>query len=159
MKLKICLLFISILLTGCSSINHKREGFSSAFYRSLNSTSHGYNIVKDPTGSAPTEEVERFEVRAGDCSQDSVWSDCKNNRERSEVASPRMRFIGNEEKYTWYMYVPEDWQDVVPAYNVYGQIFQVNKTNQDAYGVALIQINLTNRGLRVHNALKGKLSG
>jgi len=158
MKLKIFLLFISIFATGCAATTYKREGFSSAFSRSLNSTSHGYNIVKDPTGSAPTEEVERFEVRAGDCSEDSVWSDCKNNRERSEVAGPRMRFIGNEEKYTWYMYVPEDWKDIVPAKNIHGQIFQVNKTNPNTYGAPLIGIILTNRGMQVENFLKDKQS-
>jgi hypothetical protein len=158
MKIKFILLISVVFFTGCGSTSHKRDGFPSGFERSLNTKSHGYNIVKDPTGSAPTEEVERFEVRAGDCSRDSVWSDCENARERSEIAGPKMTFMGKEEKYSWYMYVPEDWKDIVPASNMYGQIFQVNKLNPNTYGTPLIGIMLTNRGIHVENFLKYKQS-
>jgi hypothetical protein len=157
MKFKFILLVMVIFFAGCST-SYKREGFTSTFERSLNTKSHGYNVIKDPTGSAPTELVERFEVRAGDCSRDSVWSDCENARERSEIASERMTFIGKEEKYSWYMYVPTDWKDVVPAKNIHGQIFQVNKLNPNTYGAPLIAIILTNRGLQVENFLKYKES-
>jgi len=158
MKLKICFLFISILFTGCASTSLNRVGFTSTFERSLNTKSHGYNVIKDPTGSAPSELVERFEVRAGDCSRDSVWSDCENARERSEIASERMTFIGKEEKYSWYMYVPTDWKDVTPAAAMHGQFSQTNKSNSKSYSAPLLGIQLTNRGIHVENYLKDKKS-
>lgn len=158
MKFKVCILFLSIFFAGCATTTYKQSGFTSSFKRNLNSTSHGYNIVKDPTGSAPTTEVERFEVRAGDCSQDSVWSDCKNFRERSEIYNVVGNFIGNEEKYTWYFYVPEDWKDIVPASNLHGQLFQTNKASTGGFGQPLVALMLSNRGLYVENFLKSKRS-
>jgi hypothetical protein len=157
MKFKLLILIFVVSFAGCAA-SPPRSGFSTDFHRSLNSTSHGYNVIKDPTGLAPTEYVERFEVKAGDCSQNSIWSDCKNARERSEIASDIGSFLGTEEKYSWYMYVPEDWKDIVPAKNIYGQIFQVNKSSSNTYGAILIGITLTNRGIQVENFLKYKES-
>ena len=158
MKTKIFIFLISIHFTVFANTPYKQDGFTSSFKRNLNSTSHGYNIVKDPTGSAPTIDVEKFEVRAGDCSQDSVWSDCKNYRERSEIYSVVGRFIGNEEKYTWYMYMPQDWKDIVPASNLHGQFFQTNKSSTIGFGQPLISVMLSNRGLQIENFLKYKRS-
>ena len=154
MKLKICFLFISILFTGCSTLTFKRSGFSSEFKRTLNSTSHGYNVIKDPTGSAPTEYVERFEVRPGDCSQDSIWSDCKNARERSMIKSNIGSFLGHEEKYSLYMFVPEDWKDINPASNMYGQFYQPHKSGINGDGQPLMGVMLTSRGLYIENFIK-----
>jgi hypothetical protein len=153
MKFKFILLIMVIFFTGCST-SYKRDGFYPDFKRSLNSTSHGYNVIKDPTGSAPTENVERFEVRAGDCSQDSVWSDCKNYRERSEVYSNIGSFIGTEVKYSWYIFVPEDWKDINPASNMYGQFYQPHKPGINGDGQPLMGVMLTERGLYIENFIK-----
>ncbi len=61
------------------------EGSFGPFTRDLSDTEWGYQLLLDPTGFAPTEEVERFEVRPGDCSRDGDRDDCADNRERSEL--------------------------------------------------------------------------
>ena len=43
------------------------RGDFGSFKRLLNDRPYGYRVVEDPTGSAPTRRVERFEVRPGDC--------------------------------------------------------------------------------------------
>ena len=50
----------AVVLGGCQSLN---KGSFSAFKHSLNTKAHGYQIVADPTGTAPTKFVERFEVQ------------------------------------------------------------------------------------------------
>jgi Polysaccharide lyase len=152
MKFKLLILIFVVSFTGCAA--PPRSGFSSEFKRTLNSTSHGYNVIKDPTGSAPTEYVERFEVRPGDCSQDSIWSDCKNARERSMIKSNIGSFLGHEEKYSLYMFVPEDWKDINPASNMYVQFYQPHKPGIDGYGQALFGVMLTERGLYIENFIK-----
>jgi hypothetical protein len=79
--MKLGLVLLSLTLSGCHSIDRGSYGF---FDRSLNSKSHSYQVVNDPTGTAQTAKVERFEVRPGDRGTDPGWSDCKNDRERSD---------------------------------------------------------------------------
>lgn len=53
-------------------------------HRSLNDKKHGYAISSDVARAG--RKSQRFEVRAGDCGEDPGWSDCANNRERSEIS-------------------------------------------------------------------------
>jgi len=95
------------------------------FIRSLNVKPYGYTLIDDPTGKAPAKQVERFEVRSGDCYFNDGWSDCERDRERSELSeqgerSPR----GTSAWYGWSFYVPEDWPDIYPTKTVLGQFHQ-----------------------------------
>ena len=45
--------------------------------RSLSTASWGYSVVSDIVRAG--KESQRFEVRPGDCGEDSGWSDCDNN--------------------------------------------------------------------------------
>ncbi len=95
------------------------------FIRSLNVKPYGYKLIDDPTGSAPTKQVERFEVRSGDCHFNGGWSDCERNRERSELweqgeRSPR----GTMAWYGWSFYVPDNWPNIHPTKTVLGQFHQ-----------------------------------
>ena len=121
-----------------------------SFQRQLNNKSQGHQVVEDPTGTAPTKHVDRFEVRAGDCSADAVWSDCKAGSERSETVGPKEDRMGKEEWYGWYIYMPEDWKDVFPANNIYGAFHQA-----DAGGV--LTTRMANKGLHVWHALKDRV--
>ena len=101
------------------------RGEFSPFIRSLNVKPYGYTLISDPTGMAPAKQVERFEVRSGDCHFNGGWSDCERNRERSELweqgdRSPR----GTSAWYGWSFFVPEDWPNVEPAKTVIGQFHQ-----------------------------------
>lgn len=94
--------------------------------RSLNTTEYGYLRVKDPTGTAPTPVVERFEVRPGDCGADNSWSDCSNDRERSELSEyTRRSMAGQTWWYQWYMYVPKGYLNIYPTKTALGQFHQV----------------------------------
>lgn len=95
------------------------------FIRSLNVKQYGYTLIEDPTGNAPAKQVERFEVRSGDCHFNRGWSDCERNRERSELweqgeRSPR----GTTAWYGWSFYVPYDWPNIHPTKTVLGQFHQ-----------------------------------
>lgn len=93
--------------------------------RSLNDADHGYNIVKDPTGNAPSPVVERFEVRSGDCFETHDWSDCKNDRERSELMEPGApNKEGKTFWYGWSLYVPEEFPNVYPTKVAIAQFHQ-----------------------------------
>lgn len=95
------------------------------FMRSLNDKPHGFSVVPDPTGSAPTPMVERFEVRPGDCGRHPGWDDCATDRERSELGE-RKKTTGPGEEwwYGWSLYLPADDPDIFPAKVTLGQFHQ-----------------------------------
>ncbi len=91
------------------------------FKRSLNAKPYGYTIVADPTGTAPTTRVERFEVRPGDCGEE----DCDRDRERSELSERGARNPrGTAAWYGWSFYLPDEWPSVWPTKTVLGQFHQ-----------------------------------
>ncbi len=65
------------MITGCNSTGMNLT-------HSLNDKSHGYTTTADPI-SVKSKNVERFEIRHGDCGRNEDWSDCDNDRERSEL--------------------------------------------------------------------------
>jgi len=106
-----------LFVTGCQA-----EQFGT-FKRSLNTKTYGFAQIDDPTGLAPTKIVDRFEVRAGDCSGDTGWSDCANDRERSERSSSLI----NGEMWThWSIYLPENYPIIFPVKVALGQFHQRN---------------------------------
>lgn len=95
------------------------------FVRSLNDTPYGYQVVPDPTGSAPMPTVERFEVRPGDCGGTGASDDCKRDRERSELSERGGRNPeGMHAWYGWWFYLPADFPDVTPTKTALGQFHQ-----------------------------------
>jgi hypothetical protein len=105
-----------------SSIN---RGSFGPFMRSLNTTSHGYAVIKDPTGSAPAPLVERFEVRPGDCGSNDGWSDCAKDRERSELSERhKTPTTGTSSWYGWSLFVPVDYVNIYPTKVALGQFHQ-----------------------------------
>lgn len=109
-------------LTGCGSTLNK--GYFTSFERSLSTTSYGYSIVNDPTGTAPTSTIERFEVRPGDCSSNAGWSDCTNDRERSELSEKSKNYENSEWWYGWSFYTPLEYPIIAPAKTAIGQFHQ-----------------------------------
>ena len=119
------LIIFGLLLSACTTID---RGSFGQFNRSLNTTNYGYLVIKDPTKTAPTEIVEAFEVRQGDCSSNSGWSDCKNDRERSELSQRHRKFestySGDEYWYGWSIYFPIDYPNIYPTKVALGQFHQ-----------------------------------
>jgi len=122
--MKIGLILLTLALSGCQSIDRGSFGL---FDRSLNNKPHGYQVVDDPTGLAPTAKIERFEVRPGDCASDPGWSDCKNDRERSELSQQKPREMpGSSHWYGWSIYFPKDYVSVAPTKVALGQFHQTD---------------------------------
>ena len=110
------------LFIGCSSTLTK--GYFTSFSRSLSTTSHGYSIINDITGVAPSTEIERFEVRPGDCSSTSGWSDCATDRERSELTEGSRNYENSEWWYGWSFFIPDEYPIIYPAKTAIGQFHQ-----------------------------------
>lgn len=122
MRFKILLL--AAFLASCQTLALDRGSFGN-FERSLNNKAYGYQVVDDPTSLAATPKVERFEVRAGDCASDAVWSDCKNDRERSELTQAGSSELpGSSAWYSWNIYFPEDYATLSPSKTALGQFHQ-----------------------------------
>ncbi len=125
----LCLVFVAVL-TGCStSVSAIDRGSFGTFMRSLNDKSYGYSVIPDPTKSSiehsSPAQVERFEVRDGDCSANRGWSDCDNDRERSELSEKsKTTFAGERHWYSWKIYFPEDYVNIYPAKVALGQFHQ-----------------------------------
>lgn len=101
------------------------RGDFGSFKRSLNDRPYGYRVVEDPTGSAPTRRVERFEVRPGDCVDAKRWGDCRNDRERSELSQEtNLGMEGDAYWYGWFFYLPKDFPHVYPTKLTLGQFHQ-----------------------------------
>jgi len=71
----------------------------------------------------------RFEVRQGDCGKqkDGSWSDCKNDRERHELAAWKKGDTMSKGEYwfSWSIYFPKDHVNLHPLSNAYGQFHQI----------------------------------
>ena len=151
MNLKFSLFLICLTIFACSTafFTSIDRGNFGPFMRSLNIKIHGYQIVPDPTGSAPTDMIEVFEVRPGDCSANWGWNDCKNDRERSELSEINKSTHSNSEYwYGWYIYFPEDYLNVSPTKVALGQFHQ-----KDSHVVWMFQN--TYGGYDLDNQVKG----
>ncbi|WP_434355010.1 polysaccharide lyase [Parasalinivibrio latis] len=116
------LVLLPLVLTACSSPD---RGSFGTFKRSLNNTSYGYVVMDDPTNQAPTELIEVFDVRPGDCGSNGGWSDCDKDRERSELSEAKKKNQrGKEYWYGWSIYFPEDYVNVYPTKVALGQFHQ-----------------------------------
>ena len=137
-----------LLLSACMSGTGRLET-----RRSLSDTAHGFQFVSSPVraGSA----AQRFEVRSGDCGEDTVWSDCDNNRERSEVTVERNILPGTDRWVAYSIYLPEDFYSSPAVATTLGQIHQRGGPSGTAGGLAsfppLLQIDA--RGNRVQACL------
>lgn len=93
----------------------------------MNDTPHGYTEVKDPTNTSPTPNIQRFELRPGECGFNDEWNDCETNRERSEMMEWRRHRNSGENTEFWYefdIYFPAEFEDISPANLWTGQLHQ-----------------------------------
>jgi hypothetical protein len=102
--------------------------------RSLSTTSWGYSIVSDIVRAG--KDSQRFEVRPGDCGEDpGKWSDCDNNRERSEISLDRTFLPGDNQWIGFSVYLPEDFQTSNKVNANLGQIHQIGGPTGTAGGL------------------------
>ncbi len=128
-------LFSGNLLAGDSLKNMeltKDTGFGDLYGKSLTGNyykDYGMQIVNkaDDHPVRLGQESIRFEVQPGDCGADDPkhgdWSDCKEDRERHELAGRYMK-NGSTWWYAWSIYFPEDHINVFPTSAAYGQFHQ-----------------------------------
>ncbi len=95
----------------------------------LNFKPHGYAVVSADDGHpvrAGRQSV-RFEVRAGDCSWNSLgFSDCDTDRERHELVQiGDTQSQGDAYWYGWSIYLPKDYPVVYPSKVALGQFHEI----------------------------------
>ena len=66
----------------------------------------------------------RFEVREGDCGGDKNYSDCKSNRQRTELQTKEYQKINKEYWYSASIYLPDNYVSAAPVRTVFTQIFE-----------------------------------
>ena len=113
----------AIVLLGAISVAHADDGFN-GFTRSLNDKPYGWTQVSKPEPVRAGDLAQRFEVRGGDCGSENGWSDCANDRERSELYSRRKFRMGEEVWIAWSVFFPKDYWDSNNFNTVVGQIHQ-----------------------------------
>jgi len=91
-------------------------------HRSLNDKKHGYAISSDVARAG--KKSQRFEVRAGDCGEDPGWSDCENNRERSEISIKKTWGYGKDVWIGFSVFLPPDFKTSSRVRTSVGQIHQ-----------------------------------
>ncbi|WP_299703793.1 heparin lyase I family protein [uncultured Tateyamaria sp.] len=85
-----------------------------------NTTKHGFANVK---GNARLgKRAQRFEVRAGDCGWDDGWSDCDNDRERSELYVKKDWRAGTDQWIGFSIYLPPDFKTSSRVRTTVGQV-------------------------------------
>ena len=75
--------------------------------RSLNDTPWGYTRSTEFVRAG--KKSQKFEVRPGDCGVGSTWSDCANDRERSEARGEKGWAPGANKWLAASIYIPEDF--------------------------------------------------
>ena len=121
---------IVTLTLSLSVESHSSEG--SGFIRFAGDSEWGHSVVADPTGLAPAEMVERFELRTGDCTSVPPYNDCSLGAERAERAQARRpnESVSGSEWYRWNIFFPEDFVNTYPAKTRHGQF--VDHGSQDS---------------------------
>jgi hypothetical protein len=97
----------------------------SRFVRFAGDSEWGYSAVPDPTGLGPTEMVERFELRPGDCTSVPPYDDCSLGAERAERTQTHRpsEAVSGSKWYRWHIFFPEDFVNTYPARTRHGQFF------------------------------------
>lgn len=91
--------------------------------RSLNDREWGYKWSTEIVLAG--KKSQRFELRSGDCSESPGWSDCKNNRERSEITVTSTVMYPGERKYlAWNIYLPVNFETSSFVNTSMGQVHQ-----------------------------------
>ena len=137
-----------VLLSACMTGSGRLETF-----RRLSDTAHGYQIVSNPVRAGGASQ--RFEVRPGDCGRNDGWSDCENNRERSEVTVRENILPGTDRWIAYSIYLPQDFYSSSKVRTSIGQIHQRGGPSGTAGGLPsfppLLQIDT--KGNRVELCL------
>ena len=85
-----------------------------------NTTKHGYGRVKDFARLG--KRSQRFEVRAGDCGWDDGWSDCDNDRERSELYVKKDWRHNTDQWIAFSIFLPADFKTSSKVRTTVGQV-------------------------------------
>ena len=96
------------------SIDDDDDGiFQLKQFHNLNAP-HAINAVSVSDFSIIGKTSIRFESNHGECGQEPNWSDCDNDRERSELVYEDESWK-TEKWYRFYLYLPKDYNSIAPA--------------------------------------------
>lgn len=118
----------AIVLTGCVTGSGRLQ-----VSRSLSDAPYGYQLINAPVRAG--DMAQRFEVRPGDCGEDPGWSDCDNDRERSEVTVQESFRPGAVRWLAYSIYLPSDFYSSPRVATTMGQIHQRGGPSGNARGL------------------------
>jgi hypothetical protein len=104
------------------SASAQAQGGFSGFERYLNNKSYAHFKVEAPHPVRAGVSSQRFELRSGDCGEDTGWNDCETDRERIELQANDLFYMGEERWIGWSVFLPMDFADVSPTKTCLGQI-------------------------------------
>jgi hypothetical protein len=110
----------ALLLSGTTIADAKRL----AGERSLSKTKYGYAITEENVRGG--RQSQRFELRSGDCWKDTKWSDCENNRSRTEIELKHQWKYGTDKWFGFSVLVAKDFPLSNRTWTTIAQIHQVN---------------------------------
>lgn len=130
-KLLIATIVLTTSLSGCVTtatsagpVEQKYNIGGIEFNRSLSNTPWGFQFTNEQVRAG--NQSQRFEVRPGDCGEDPAnnWSDCENDRERSELAGASWR-PGADRWLAASVFIPNDFPRIPDR--IGGGIFQIHQ--------------------------------
>jgi len=135
-KSKQSLISLAVLIAGCGGSGAGVEDLqaqtlvcepTTATYRtqgtrSLSTTAWGWQQVTEPRRRGSLSQ--RFEVRPGDCAVDPGWSDCANDRERSEITVRENIRPSSRVSVAWSLYLANQFEDSPKVKTTLGQLHQ-----------------------------------
>lgn len=131
----IFLTLLSNLLAGCTT---EKVGWKFSRSLPIGAKTYGYQKVSRPDYQTRFGQfAEQFIVRPGDCSKNSSgWSDCENDRERSELmqkGEPERQTEGDQYWYRWSILLPKNYQSIPDIRMVFGQFDQEGKNCEPSF--------------------------
>ena len=139
-----------------SGLNH---GSFIRFDKVRGDTEYGYTVSDDITKKSPTNKIEIFEIRSGDC----VSDDCDSDKERVQLMQqPRDNHLGDEHWYGWNIFYPEGYIDISPSKTMTSSFEQKNSAKNWMFGskngeyLLVHKPNGTNRGKIKQTLVKGE---
>lgn len=122
MMKKYIVIFLVFVFTLLSFLNKPTSTEYIDVRRSLSDTPWGYVLTNENVRAGLL--AEKFELRSGDCSEDETWSDCKFDRERTEVTVVKKFEYPLKTWARWSFFIPSDFPTGIKVNHNIAQIHQ-----------------------------------
>lgn len=145
-----------VLFTLAACSPQQQQSSQPDFQRSLNDRPYGWKSVSTPDPVRRGVKAQRFELRDGECAAQPEWSDCANDRTRTEMSGRQTIPLGADRWISFSLRLPEDFPLTDPP--VHLSLFQLHTRGgelRSAFGMPAsaapaLQVRLNNGVLYAH---------